>query len=281
MKGDTRFHKIWLWIVLVGLALLMLSSGFGRTRTWNPVEQLIIEAAAPIQKAVHETVRAVKDLWFGYFYLVRVREDNRRLKKRIQGLRMEVSRNRELLTAHERLTGLLKFKQEIERRVLAAQVIGLDPTGWFKSVIIDKGKEAGLRVDFPVVNASGVVGRIVSVSAGYAKVLLAIDQNSAIDCLFQRSRDRGMVKGASADRCRIDYVVKSADVQVGDAVVTSGLGGVFPKGLPLGRVESVEDVSNALFKEIEMKPAVDFSKLEEVLIIIAEGASSGAKTQEK
>ena len=119
----------------------------------------------------------------------------------------------------------------------------------------------------PVVNALGVVGRVVSVSEDYAKVLLIIDQNSALDCLLQRTRARGMVKGISAEICRLDYVVKSVDVAIGDMVVTSGLGGVFPKGLPVGKVIGVKDVSGSLFKQIDLQPLVDFAKLEEVLII--------------
>jgi rod shape-determining protein MreC len=176
-----------------------------------------------------------------------------------------------MLAAHERLQGLLEFKQSADRPVLAAQVIGLDPSGWFKSVIIDKGTNAGLNTDMPVVSATGVVGRIVSASRNYAKVLLIIDQNSAVDCLIQRSRERGMVKGISLENCKLDYMVKSSDVDAGDMVVTSGLGGVFPKGIPVGRVLSVNDISGKLFREIKVKPTVDFSKLEEVLVILKEG----------
>jgi rod shape-determining protein MreC len=126
----------------------------------------------------------------------------------------------------------------------------------------------------PVVNAFGVVGRVVSVSPNYAKVLLIIDQNSAVDCLVQRSRDRGMLKGLMSEICKLDYVAKSCDVAVGDIVVTSGLGGVFPKGLPVGQVLTVKEMLGELFKDIEIRPAVDFSKLEEVLVILEENKPS-------
>ncbi|MBW2110957.1 MAG: rod shape-determining protein MreC [Deltaproteobacteria bacterium] len=94
-----------------------------------------------------------------------------------------------------------------------------------------------------------------------------IDQNSAVDCLTQESRDRGMVKGLSTDVCRMDYMAKSSDVTVGDTVITSGLGGIFPKGLPVGRISKVKDLPGELFKGVEVTPSVDFSKLEEVLVI--------------
>jgi rod shape-determining protein MreC len=270
LKGVTSFRKIWLWIIIAGVVLLLLSSNSGQRPEWNPAERIIVQITAPLQRFITQTVHIAEKFWLGYFHLVNVRKENRKLKREIDFLTMENIRYREQLATHQRLKKLLQFKQTIDRPVLAAQVIGLDPTGWFKSIIIDKGKRDGLRSNMPVVNASGVVGRIVSVSSAYAKVLLIIDQNSAVDCLVQRSRDRGMVKGLSSDTCKLDYVVKSADVAIGDMVVTSGLGGVFPKGLSVGLVSSAGEVSGDLFQEILLRPVVDFSKLEEVLVILIE-----------
>lgn len=267
MQGDKRFRTLWVSIFFVCLVLFLLSSSSGLKQPWNPVEQLIIEIAAPFQKLIRQTINATRDFWTNYFYLVDVRRENERLKQEMDSLRRENSQYKELLTAHERLRSLLQFREVVDKPVVAAQVIGMDPTGWFKSVIIDKGKNAGLKWDMPVVNASGVVGRIVSVSNNYAKVLLIIDQNSALDCLTQQSRDRGMVKGTSGQLCKMDYVAKSSNVSVGDLVITSGIGGVFPKGLPVGEISNVKEGEGKLFQEIEVIPSVDFSKLEEVLVI--------------
>lgn len=267
MQGDKRFRNLWISIFFVCFVLFLLSSSSGLKQPWNAVEQLIVEITAPFQQLIGQTINATKEFWTNYFYLVDVRSENKRLKREIDSFRRENSQYRELLATHERLRSLLQFKEVIHRPVVAAQVIGLDPTGWFKSIIIDKGKTAGIRWDMPVVNASGVVGRIVSVSNNYAKVLLIIDQNSAVDCLTQRSRDRGMVKGTSGQVCKMDYMAKSSDAVVGDLVITSGLGGVFPKGLPVGRISSVKEGDDKLFKDIDMAPSVDFSKLEEVLVI--------------
>ncbi len=267
MQGDKRFRTLWVSIFFVCLVLFLLSSSSGLKRPWNPVEQLIIEIAAPFQKLIRQTINATRDFWTNYFYLVDVRRENERLKREMDSLRRENSQYKELLTAHERLRSLLQFEDALDKPVVAAQVIGMDPTGWFKSVIIDKGKNAGLKWDMPVVNASGVVGRIVSVSNNYAKVLLIIDQNSALDCLTQRSRERGMVKGTSGQVCKMDYMAKSSNVAVGDLVITSGIGGVFPKGLPVGEISNVKEGEGKLFQEIEVIPSVDFSKLEEVLVI--------------
>ena len=185
-------------------------------------------------------------------------------------LRMENDQYREVAAANKRLKELLQFKETISWPVLAAQVIGRDPSGWFESVIIDKGSNAGLTVNMPVVDARGVVGRLVSVSPGYAKVLLIIDQNSAVDTLVQRSREKGIVKGLSTEFCKLDYLVKTSDVLVGDRVVTSGMGRVFPKGLPVGEVVEVSNIPWELFKEIKVRPMVDFAKLEEVLVVLKE-----------
>jgi len=274
LKGVTGFSTIWLWVFIIGSVLFLLSSNSDLGPTWNPAEQVVIEITAPFQKLIKQTTKSTEELWLNYFRLVDVNHENTQLKNEIHVLKMANSRYRELLATQESLEELLQFKQTINRPVLAAQVIGLDPTGWFKSVIIDKGKWAGLRIDMPVVNAFGVVGRVVSVSSNYAKVLLIIDQNSAVDCLVQRSRDRGMLKGLMSEICKLDYVAKSNDITLGDIVVTSGLGGVFPKGLPVGRILDVKEIAGELFKDIKIRTAVDFSKLEEVLVILEESKSS-------
>ena len=274
MKGVTGFRTIWLWVFIIGSVLFLLSSNSDLGPTWNPAEQFVIEITAPFQKLIKQTTKSTEELWLNYFRLVDVHHENTQLKNEIHVLKIANSRYLELLATQESLEELLQFKQTINRPVLAAQVIGLDPTGWFKSVIIDKGKWAGLRIDMPVVNAFGVVGRVVSVSSNYAKVLLIIDQNSAVDCLVQRSRDRGMLKGLMSEICKLDYVAKSNDITMGDIVVTSGLGGVFPKGLPVGRILDVKEISGELFKDIKIRTAVDFSKLEEVLVILEESKSS-------
>ena len=242
----------------------------GGKGSWNPAEQIIIEVTAPFQKLIKGTINIIEGIWLKYFDLVNVHDENARLMREIEALQMENSRYQETLATQERLQKLLQFKKTTDWPVVAAQVIGRDPTGWFKSVIIDKGKNAGLKVNMPVVNADGVVGRLVSVSPHYSKVLLIIDQNSAVDCIIQRSRDEGIVKGLSAKLCVLDYMLKTSDVVVGDKVVTSGLGRVYPKGLPVGEVLEVVNIPGELFKDIKVGPMVDFPKLEELLVILKE-----------
>lgn len=268
MQREKGFNKIWIWIVFTGFALFLLSTNPGPNQSWNPAEQFIIEVTTPFQKLIKLAVGSVERLWTDYFYLVGLKDENRRLNKDIDLLKTENSRYKELLATHERLRKLLQFKQIISNPVIAAQVIGLDPSGWFKSIIVDKGSVAGIEKNMPVVNASGVVGRVISVSPDFSKILLVVDQNSAIDCLLQRSRDRGILKGLSTDVCNLEYLAKTANAAIGDQIITSGLGGVFPKGLPVGKILHISENPGMLFKEIKVRPAVDFSTLEEVMIIL-------------
>jgi len=265
-----RIRIIWIWILFALLALFLLSSHLKRTRSWSPAEQLVVELVAPFQNALNKTVGGVEAVWEKYFGLVRVYDDNRRLREEIQSLRIQNARYREMLATHQRLQELLQFKETTDWPMMAAQVIGRDPTGWFKSVILDKGAGSGLAVNMPVVSAEGVVGRVVSVSSNYAKVLLIIDQNSAVDCLNQVTRDQGVLRGSSSKICELDYVLKTSRMAPEDLIITSGMGRVFPKGLPVGRVIGVSDRPGALFKDVQVRPMVDFNRLEEVLVILKE-----------
>lgn len=271
-----RIRTIWLYFVFTFLALFIFSSNLGRRGSWGPVEQIAVEMTAPAQSLLTKTIRYVEGWWLQYFYLVDLRKENTRMRAEVETLRMENHRYLELMATQSRLRELLQFKNTMDWPVVAAQVIGRDPTGWFESVIIDKGKSSGLKVNMPVVNAGGVVGQVVSVSPSYSKVLLVVDQNSAVDCLIQRSREKGIVKGQSPSICKLDYVLKTGDVAAGDIAVTSGIGGVYPKGLLVGEVLEVQDNPWELFKYIKMKPAVDFSKLEEVLVILREDPLSNS-----
>ena len=281
MPRINRIKTFWVWIILVFFGLFLISSNLGRGRSWNPSERIIVEITAPFQRLIKNTVNTTKSLWLKYFGLVNAHNENIRLKEELNSLRMENYRYRELIATHQRLQKLLQFKDTIDQPVIAAQVIGRDPTGWFRSVIINKGSDSGLKSNMPVVDAKGVVGRLVSVSKNYAKVLLIIDQNSAVDCIIQRSRDNGIVKGFSAKVCRLDYVLKTSDVEKGDVVVTSGLGRVFPKGIPVGEVTDVRDLPGELFKDVKIRPMVDFSKLEEILVILQEDPLSKQLTEKE
>lgn len=280
MLSSNLIRKFWIWIILIFVGLTLLSTS-GMRKSWNPFTRVLVEIIAPFQKIISNTVNITEELWLKYFGLINTSEENKRLRKELDQLIMENSRYRELLATHQRLQQLLQFKDTTEQNVLAAQVIGRGPTGWFQSITIDKGENSGIKINMSVVNANGVVGQIVSVSYNYAIVLLIIDQNSAVDCIIQRSRDSGIIKGLSSKICIMDDVIKTSDVRVGDIVITSGLDRIYEKGFTIGEVIEVEDMPGELFKNVKVKPSVDFSKLEEVLVILKEGPLSNPLIEKK
>ncbi len=148
-----------------------------------------------------------------------------------------------------------------------AQIIGKDPSNWFKTIIIDKGTDDGIKENQAVVTHQGVVGHIIEVTPKAAKVLLISDQNSSVAVIIQDNRTEGIMLGMQHGRCKIDYLTRTAEIHEGDMVITSGLGGIFPKGLRVGAVTQIKKKSYGLFQDAEVHPFVDFSKLEEVLII--------------
>jgi len=267
----------WISYIFILLSLILLSLSIGKGREWNPAEKLVIEITAPFQKIFIGTISTARNIWKNYFFLVNTRQENLRLNKKIHLLEIENSRYQELLLTNQRLQQLLKFQENTEETFLPARVIGWDTSVLFKSIIIGRGENDGLKINMPVVNSKGVVGRTVSVSPNYAQVLLVTDQNSAVDGLVQRSRCRGMLKGRGLSECSFDYVIKACEIDTGDAIVTSGLGRAFPKGLYLGTVKKISDSPDKLFKDVVVGSAVDFSKLEEVLVILRSGFIPGKR----
>jgi len=250
----------------------LLSLSIGKRQAWNPAEKIAVQITAPFQKFFIGTITIARDIWSSYFSLVETHQENALLRKRVDFLKLENSRYQELLLANQRLHTLLNFQQNTDEPLLPARVIGWDSSGLFKSITIDKGEHDGLMINMPVVNAEGVVGRVVSVCPDYSQVLLITDQNSAVDGLVQRSRGRGTLRGRGSNECYFDYVIKTCEIEAGDTIVTSGMGGVFPKGLYLGAVTKIKDARSKLFKDVRVVPAIDFSTLEEVLIVFRSGS---------
>lgn len=254
-------------IFLIIANLLILSVVSQRHPSAGP-EGWTISLLAPFQHVISGASRFVRGIWHQYFALVATAEENRRL-------RQEVARAAEMKNAwieaqldNARLRRMVGLDDRLEKQVVFAEVIGQDPTAWFKTVIIDKGRRHGIGKGMPAVVPEGIVGQVTDVGERYAKILLIIDPNSAVDGLIQRNRVRGLLKGESTDRCRLELVLLKEDVQLGDTVVTSGLDGVFPKGLRVGTVTNLEAPPNEMFHLIAVKPFVDYEKLEALLVIL-------------
>jgi rod shape-determining protein MreC len=200
--------------------------------------------------------------------LVGVREECDQLKRMLSNAEMERSLYLESELACKRLGKLLEVKSKVPHRLLLAQVAGLDPSGWSKTIIINKGTKDGVAKGMAVIAPGGIVGHVIKDFDWSAQVLLAIDRSSAIDALLQRTRFRGIVAGETDEICRLKYVVRKADVKIGDTVISSGLDGLFPKGLPVGSVSKVSRPTSGLFQEVQVRPFVNFKRLEEVLVVM-------------
>ena len=254
-------------IVLVAVNVILLTITGKHTQAPSGLGRGALAIVSPFQKQLNAFVQSVKDTWNQYFFLVTTSQENQRLKTALGQSLQQLNRCSETERANDRLRHLLGFEKEIARPMIAAQVVGKDPSPWSKTVIVDKGTEARVRQGAPVVIPEGIVGVVVEASARYAKVLLLIDPNSAVDALVQETRARGIVKGGGADLCVFDYVLRKHAINVGDTVVSSGLDGVFPKGLRVGRISEIVRLNAGIFQKVSVTPYVDFEILEEVFII--------------
>ena len=255
-------------IFLIAVNIIFLSISSRRHPSYFGPGRIAISLIAPCQKAVIRSIRFVRDIWSHYFFLVTAAKENEKYKKVLSQANAKNIQHEEFKLANVRLRGLLNFQKTMTDQVLPAEVVGKDPSPWFKTIIIDKGKDYGIEKGMAVVIPEGVAGQVTDVSLHYSKVLLIIDHNSAVDALVQRARARGIIKGEAADRCLFKYVLRKHDIVVGDTVVASGLDGIFPKGLAVGHVSSVVKPSSGIFQEVTVTPYVDFEKLEEVLVVL-------------
>jgi len=212
----------------------------------------------------------ISDIWSGYVGLRQVRADNEVLRKRLAETEVALQQQRALADRSHLLENLLELRDRTTLKTTGAEIIAAGATPDFRTVTIDKGTREGLAADMAVIAPAGVVGRVVVPSASAAKVQLLVDRNAAAGAVIERreSRAQGVVVGTGDGLLRMEYVSEIADIVVGDVVVTSGIDGIYPKGFVIGRVESVEKTGTT-FKTILVKPAVDFSSLEEVLVVLS------------
>jgi rod shape-determining protein MreC len=242
----------------------------------EPLSAVLMWILRPLQIASQGTANWVKGFQENYDTLAGFRSENERLRKRIQSLEIERQRLLEAEATNRGLKQLLDFRSHLTGAAITATIIANSASSWFQSCTIDKGSADGVLKGMAVVTPLGVVGQVVSVTARTAKVLLLTDPNSGIDVLVQRTRSRGIVSGSLENGTVLKYVKRSEDIQAGDRLITSGLDGVFPKGMMVGAVIKVRKQHLGLFQFIEVLPAVQSARVEEVLVV---GAQSDAKRQ--
>lgn len=255
-------------LILLCAALLLSAYTKERPAAARFGAALLGELLRPFQALHGVTRHGLSGLWGRYVNLIDTQHENLRLKARLAVLESQNSQLMEYKNENVRMRGLLRMAEEIGAEVVAANVIGYDPSNWVQVISIDKGSRDGVRVELPVLEKNGVVGQVISCGIKSARVLLLTDRTSGIDAIIQESRARGVVQGMGRFRCRLSYVLENERVRIGDRVITSGIGGIFPKGLLLGIVSSIDlKDKGELFQDVSVKSSVDFSKLETVEVL--------------
>lgn len=223
---------------------------------------------SPFQTLLSQTRHSISGVADHYFLLVNLVNTNENLQRELENLTQQNNQLRERLYKNERVLGLLERQDSRSERVTVASIIGRDATQWSKALFIDKGTRHEVHENFAVVTDLGLVGHIIQAAPNSSKVLLINDSRSAVDALFQETRVSGVVAGTGGETCAMRHVPIDAIVNVGDKVVSSGMGGIFPKGLLVGTVSHVVKRKQGLFQEITVTPAADLSRLEEVLVLL-------------
>jgi rod shape-determining protein MreC len=267
-----NFFRRYSFIIFMVVFLVGALTIFSINANRNPEEtisgRLVLELTGPLQQVASSLGTSISELWNHYFNLVHTARLNEDLKKEIADLRLQLVELEELRQENMRLSALLKLQTPSAPPQITAMVVGWDASNNFRTAIINKGSNHGVYAQMAIVNSQGVVGRVVWSSPNYAKILLLIDSNSAIDVLVQRSRARGIVEGAGDDKLRLKYIMHADEVAVGEVVIASGVEGVFPKGALVGKVRAINHATVDMFMAVELEPAVAFERLEEVAVIM-------------
>ncbi len=253
--------------VLLLLSLLLLSISVRSRPYQDPLADVILFAFSPLQGAARWVQRGVSRAWFGYVYLVGAHAENEHLRRRVAELESDVIRLGELEQNNSRLLDQLKFRARLQGEVRGARVVGRDPQHWFRSLIVDLGSDDNLRSGLAVLAPGGVVGRVTELGRTASRVMLLTDNDSGIAAIVQRSRAAGIVQGTREGGCQMNYLRRDVDVKVGDIVVTSGLDGIFPKGVLIGEVVDITLEHRDLLLSARIEPSVRLAELEEVLIV--------------
>ncbi|HKX06285.1 MAG TPA: rod shape-determining protein MreC [Methylomirabilota bacterium] len=258
-------YGILLAVLLVSLLLLTVQTRGGGT---GRAGELVTIAVTPVQSLLVRIHRGALNLWANYVDWKSVRRDNATLREENEHLRVQALQAGETREENARLRRLLVLKDRLPLATLAGEVIGREAGGWVRSLTVNRGRGDGISQQTPVIVPDGLVGRVVQVHRAAAVIQLLNDPASTVGAVVQRTRTAGLVEGDAGGTVRFKFMARDgASVAPGDLVVTSGLGTLFPKGLPVGRVVKIEDKGSALFHFAVLAPAVDFSRVEEVLLV--------------
>ena len=254
-------------LFLVSAILIPVFIGAAAPHFIDQIRTFTISAAQPFLELQSQLVHFAKTQVQYIVEWPALREENQSLKAELNGLKAELDHLEEIKRENERFESLLDLKQKIGGRVFAAQVIGRDPSHWSQFIVINKGIRASVKKNTVLVHPEGLVGKVVSAGRQSARAILLVDAESRVSAMNQRTRDLGLIQGIGSPMLKMTYLDRFSNVQVGDVIISSGLGGIYPKGIPIGKVEMVGVEKDRLKLYALLRPFVSFSKLEEVLCI--------------
>ncbi|MGA2404998.1 MAG: rod shape-determining protein MreC, partial [Syntrophobacteraceae bacterium] len=251
-----RLRGAFLILVFIIVFLYIFSLNFRTHNKMDVFQRSVTETVSPPIQLFGRVFSSFEEFFRDYIWLKRLRGENESLKRQLAELENKLTSYQEAYVENQRLRRLLDFKTSIKAETVPAQVIMHDLTGWFQTLMVDKGFRDGIAPDMPVVNDEGVIGRILDVSDRHCRVLLITDQGSSVDAIDQRNRVRGILCGKDANGCLLKYVRGNLDIKEGDLVITSGKDGIYPKGLRLGVIQAAYKDPVDLFQKIDVKPLV-------------------------
>jgi rod shape-determining protein MreC len=263
-----RNKKTLLILALLVAAFTLFAKGIEQKKRPSFFDRIVLTLFSFPLSITNKGINAVSNTWNHYFFLVGLHDENIALKKRVSTLSIDSQLLQEQADENKRLRDLLVFRKKFEHTMLPAEIIGRDPSGWFKTILVDKGSKDGIAKDTGVITPDGVVGRVIEVGLNSAKVLLLSDVNCYVDAVVKRTRTHGMVVGRGENMCTLAYMLKTEDVALGDVIISSGINTIYPRGIIIGSVTKINRDRSGFFQSIEVQPAVDFSKLHEVLIVL-------------
>ncbi len=236
-------------------------------RDYRFYDRVIVGLTSPVQATITWVLEKIASGFENYIYLWHTHQDNMSLLEENRKLLNSIAGLREIQQENIRLKKLLHFEETLNLQTIVARVIAKDVSTEFRSIRINRGELAGIRKNMAVVTEEGIVGRVLRTTPNTSDIVTVLDLYSAVDAIVERSRARGVVEGLTDDTCQLKYALRTDDIQPGDTLISSGLGGIFPKGVAVGTVSKVNRKAYGITQEVEVKPSVDFSKLEEILVV--------------
>lgn len=270
---NERWNRLLLTLLLLGH--LFILSNRPRAQS-SPMERWLMGAFGPVAGATEATSSGVGNFFDSFKWVRALRSENADLQAQVAKMRQELVRLHGIEEELERLARLTSYARASGEDGFVADVVFADPSSWLRTLVLHTGTEHAER-NQPVVTDRGLVGRVIQTSGRYAKVLLLVDRSATASALVQRTRRQGLVRGAGDAGLLLDNIPSRSDVRVGDRIVTAGLDGIFPRGLPIGVVTSVEP-TQGMFHRIEVEPAVDLGLLDQVYILPHEPLPSDVRT---